>query len=777
LCQHTLAGKINGTIEAIGEMVFVGLGSRLFNSTVKNIGKPTINLIGKGLEKAGIKESDKIIKEIAKYQSDTLRQALNIAVKNVRGIVGGVASEVGEEVAQEITSGVLGVHTQKKDNAEFSDYLQAIRNSRRVIMPTITATLLPAMAGVNLTNYNFNRNKRSILENVEILKDLHGVKETDRVKYEAIKDKMLEAEKIAFRDINKEYVYINPKTFEKIAEKQGLSPESLAENLEVEAYYQKSKDNEKKYGENSILSKMQIPTEVFDVNTREFDYENTSTIYNDLADSLTYSPNELSQDELNIVLENIEKGIDEETERIKANLEKTSKQEKEKEQLGKELDNIFENSVSKTNITKSGKNLLKEILYTAAKRKGVSVEEIIKTLPTIIDERKILGKKGDFDLRRNLIKEIKENVASKIFLAEKEWMSEEWAEVKKKNPTLFTNDREKGVGWDVILEIFKDSASYFRNITESNLQEILKGNKRSLMGNSELNEQIDIVNRLLENNETYYQAMNTDLELKQKIEAIDLTKEFKEKNITLEDLKNKLNGFIGQKIEFNTLSEPLKITLNDKSKMHLININNRKGKNTAINNINDIINNAVYIEKAPVDLSHNTKKETLERKKLLDSYLYFYTPIKIKEKDFLVKLNTEKYKKDLNNDLSYLYDINLIELSVSASRPTYKKVGGGHTFQKSPNQTYTLTIQDILTNVKTFDGKNALEEYIKEQESIKNSNILYQRNNDNDKKIENKIKERTKRLNELESLASWLQEAKPVVELTGKEFIQGEKNY
>ena len=237
---------------------------------------------------------------------------------------------------------------------------------------------------------------------------------------------------------------------------------------------------------------------------------------------------------------------------------------------------------------------------------------------------------------------------------------------------------------------------------------------------------IDILNKLVPeiqnnqekvNSDIYNQAINSDLNLNQEVDVLDISKSIEGK-ITKEKIKQKIQELIDKKEPIKTLSDPYMMELLNKKKNHIINgsqfgkldkkqINSRNKK---LLNIDSLISNSVLIEKV-----ENTKKD---KKPNVDNYYYFYTPIKDGNNTYIVKLIAENSK---NKSVVSLYDImdvkELLDPSKSGNYsghyPTVYR-GGTATQLLDSTTPNKLTISQILQNVKDINGKNALESYIEE---------------------------------------------------------------
>ena len=182
--------------------------------------------------------------------------------------------------------------------------------------------------------------------------------------------------------------------------------------------------------------------------------------------------------------------------------------------------------------------------------------------------------------------------------------------------------------------------------------------------------------------ETVNNTVRKDEKLFQKEDIIDLTKEFDyikstDKYIVAKEVENTLNKLINQELE--TKTEPLKIKIIEKNKGHIVrsNLKLNKGQqikhDTALINIENIINNSIFNREADVDLSHNTRKRTINKKRELEKYRYFTTNIRINEQGYKVELATEVNKNSKDKNISDLYNVKVkIEPSYETQRSSLK---------------------------------------------------------------------------------------------------------
>ncbi|GMO56016.1 MAG: hypothetical protein Ta2D_00020 [Rickettsiales bacterium] len=141
-----------------------------------------------------------------------------------------------------------------------------------------------------------------------------------------------------------------------------------------------------------------------------------------------------------------------------------------------------------------------------------------------------------------------------------------------------------------------------------------------------------------------------DKTAKQKAEAI--TNALNE--LVGSETKTKDNKTIGVKEKEHITTEHIK------NKMNTINNKGEKRRNIAsLQNLKKVIQQAIFNSESEVDLTHNKDKQLLDFKKNeVNKFLKFDSVIKIRNDFFNVILTTAKLNNEVNNDKSYLYEIN-----------------------------------------------------------------------------------------------------------------------
>ena len=211
------------------------------------------------------------------------------------------------------------------------------------------------------------------------------------------------------------------------------------------------------------------------------------------------------------------------------------------------------------------------------------------------------------------------------------------------------------------------------------------------------------------NEEVFNQPMLSDVDVNEEVNVINLSGfKFNPNKSIKEQIEEKLNG----------IKEPL----SDKSKKMLVDIvtkrrkdhiknssqfirlqkdkKARKRHNKEVLNIDTLIQNSVLIEIAP-----NTKPNK-KGKKNVESYYYFYVPVRFGNSIYTVKLFAEQKEgeKEINPNTVHLYDV--IEI---------KKLGKLSRSYQLSHLPSTISITEMLSGVKDYKGNFYLFEEQKEQ--------------------------------------------------------------
>lgn len=113
---------------------------------------------------------------------------------------------------------------------------------------------------------------------------------------------------------------------------------------------------------------------------------------------------------------------------------------------------------------------------------------------------------------------------------------------------------------------------------------------------------------------------------------------------------------------------PLQIQVTNTNEKHIVSPNVKLNKrqqekhNTALFQLEAIINRASVVNERTVDLAHNTKAKTLKHKEQISSYVTFQTPISINQDLYSIILTTERVKNQ-NPNLLDLYNVRVKKMS------------------------------------------------------------------------------------------------------------------
>lgn len=224
------------------------------------------------------------------------------------------------------------------------------------------------------------------------------------------------------------------------------------------------------------------------------------------------------------------------------------------------------------------------------------------------------------------------------------------------------------------------------------------------------------------NNKTFFQsAMLAGINPKQKVNVVDLSSQFDtDKNLTKTDLTNYIKTLIGTKPLTSKDKKALFSFVGRSKRVGKPNVyipahiagsskveNTYKGeRNTAVNNIVKLIQNSTLI-----DVSENKDKTG---KPNVDNYLRFYTPVKIGNDIYTIRITAENNKnKDVFNILNAdVYDV-IIDKKMTTSSTL--KNNSSNSLMKSSNNSINenaqdfnpdeLTIEEMLKDVVDSEGK------------------------------------------------------------------------
>ena len=201
-------------------------------------------------------------------------------------------------------------------------------------------------------------------------------------------------------------------------------------------------------------------------------------------------------------------------------------------------------------------------------------------------------------------------------------------------------------------------------------------------------------------------------------EVVDTTDSYKK--IEGEDKKQAeskanehLKSLIGKPID--TAEGPLKVQLMGYSRSGILrshtNLKDKKRKqyNSVLLNLEKILPFAKRINRdGRVDLSHNTRKQTLEHKKKVNQYIYFVAPVQINGEKYFVEFSTEQMKGE-NPNLLELYNVRIKRSPIHAPSATV------------PDSINTLAQKDGHVNTKNENiQQNVTKEGSEQQNVVEN---------------------------------------------------------
>ncbi len=215
-----------------------------------------------------------------------------------------------------------------------------------------------------------------------------------------------------------------------------------------------------------------------------------------------------------------------------------------------------------------------------------------------------------------------------------------------------------------------------------------------------------------------FQPMIKGLDVNQKVPVVDLSNfafdRSKNKSIK-EQIKEKLNELANQKISTKTknifidiVSARRKEHIQKSSLYKVLKFDNalRKRHQKEVFNVDALIQNSVLVEIAP-----NIKADI---KTNIDTYYYFYVPVRFGNETYTVKLVAEQVKKEktIKPETVHLYDV--IEINKKSRDAT----GSNYPVQNASED--TISIAEMLKNVKDYRGvdyitaqKNSADEIVR----------------------------------------------------------------
>lgn len=418
LKKAEIVGMINGSIEAVGDIVGGEVASRLL--------KPFSSVATKGVLKSLSKlpQVSNVAKELLgnadNYAGMTVRQAIYSAVKNV-GV--GVAGEVGEEVSQELTQeiGRQSLHGE-------IDIAEALDTASQVIVPTIKSTLLTGLIGGG-TNMIGNVNN--------IVKNMEFVKQSPDFAEEVIKKQT--------EDTNKEYSYINKFVYDKVIAENNLPIDEINEMFGIDsAYFQKTGKIAEELGD----AKLKIDTAKLLTQSEKIQAKYGIDLRDVFENDISYNENEYSINEMKSKEDSVADIFETEIDNVVKEIQ--GKENIEDINIQNRIEEIFSNIAKPKGINKktwqanisNNAKLWSSFIETTAKNTGKPITEILDEINlNILSEDKY---KEVFNVRTNFINELKNKgiiSKGKIFIPEN--IVSDYADIIKNNKDILTSDKTK----------------------------------------------------------------------------------------------------------------------------------------------------------------------------------------------------------------------------------------------------------------------------------------------------------------------------------------------
>lgn len=407
-----MVGNINGAIEAGANAVLYGIGSKILGGALKTTPKYILGVI------------DKLPmgKNITKYLTDNADNLGNISLsgairKAVLESVKGVGTEVSEEFTQEVATST-GKQVLQKGGMENVDFGQVLSEASTVIAPTIQASIIPALFGIGI----------GVNTNIKQLSDLHEKTNIANKNSEVAND----FTKGILKETDAENVYIPIDKLEKAVADAKLDINDVINNLGITTLYQQNKTTESELGVENNLSKIKVNTADWLTKTMQFKKDTGIDLNEKLNDDVVFDIDSLSNNE--------KKDI---TERVNTEIPNIIDQKiNEQVDINQQRELFSERIQNELNITKSESDVMASKVIKGAMDWQVTPEEYYQQIkPEIQYQQTDFYKTKEIDTRKEFVKEIKNITKDKIFIPDNVW--NDWKEVRKKNPFLFTKDKSK----------------------------------------------------------------------------------------------------------------------------------------------------------------------------------------------------------------------------------------------------------------------------------------------------------------------------------------------
>lgn len=212
---------------------------------------------------------------------------------------------------------------------------------------------------------------------------------------------------------------------------------------------------------------------------------------------------------------------------------------------------------------------------------------------------------------------------------------------------------------------------------------------------------------------TFNQPIDPSVDINQEIEVLDLSERFKQ-TPSKEEIKEYISQLASSGEAIPTLSEGWMIDILNRSrdKGHVINSSRAlkmskpqkiRHKST-VSSIDNLISNSVFVE--------TVKNNKNDKKKNIENYHYFYTPVKLGKKQYVIKLVTEEHKKfsprreSSQASLELQGEEKITSPAVERSQTSLDTIGEVNNIIPNENTNFkTVHLYDVI-EVKNQEGNN-----------------------------------------------------------------------
>ncbi|MDR0646171.1 MAG: hypothetical protein LBG46_04225, partial [Elusimicrobiota bacterium] len=714
-------GLINAALETVGEAVLVGgvfkpvgkLGAAVLkkgaSSTAKAAKASTAtiaDIIGTGRIAnilAKIPGANRLAQIISKNPSSftglTVKEAFKRAGANYLTTM---TTETGQEYLQEVSSITGGELLKRASAGDFEEQSlkEILGDAAEVITPTMRTMFLPGLTGAGATYYNFRRQIQNATEQKAGYNTIKNTFDNLELTQRSPEYAKAFAQQVS-ENTGLENVYISKEGFDRIAAENEITPEMLAQELNLTDAYDEAKNS----------NKIQASMADWIVNSKEAEKKFGKDFSKKFSDDITLDPQEFSVNETKqYIAENAQAAQESVKEAIAAGEIEQKDFSAAKSFVKNQLNQAYksENFTDSqwTNAIDKQADVMAAMIVQEARKRKAAVSDFVgnmnmPTIKTKLSQRQ----QNNRELAEDIYGRIKEGLDALQDppLQEGERAVENAAGAQgrlkdlldgnlyqfKKKYQKFTgkrlNDRD---AQDVHYFLLRQAADEGIEAPQAAyaMHKLKAGDIQSFkteFENADFNEG------------TLEQPMLDGIDIQKRIPVLDLSEEEFDNNTPIaEQIKNKLNSLAGQKLTTATENRLIDIIGSDRKK-HLRkssrfrflkrNPDAKERRDVNLLSIDRLVNNSVLIEIAP-----NTK--TTEKPNV-EFYHYFYTPIRIGKDTYTIRLVAEQMKGEtgIAPEAVHLYDV--IEVSPEANRQNGSLLSGD-----------TISIAEMLANVKDADG-------------------------------------------------------------------------